>query len=124
MSHQLLHCIGSILLEVRLCGQLRRFKRAFVLPVRVPVHAPPSSSPATALPVTRVHSVRLTGARRACSAAEVKSAGWTRSSADVREWLDSGAAMVGGGAAETALTEALAEAAGMFVLPPHTGRQP
>ena len=49
------------------------------------------------------------------------SAGWTRSTADVREWLDAGAAMAGGGAAETALTDALAEAAGMFALPSHAG---
>ena len=71
-----------------------------------------------------LYLVRLTAAPRAYSAAEVKSAGWTRSAADVREWLDAEAAMVGGGAAETALTEALAEAAGMFVLPPRTGVRP
>ncbi len=52
---------------------------------------------------------------------EVASAGWTRSTADVRERLDAGAAMAGGGAAETALTEALSEAAGMFALPSPAG---
>ena len=49
------------------------------------------------------------------------SAGWTPSAADCRELLDAGAVMAGGGAAETALTEALAEAAGMFAVPSQTG---
>ena len=82
-------------------------------------HAACINSPLS-LPTVGVH-VLMAG--DCCSTVEVASTDWTQSTADVRDWLDAGAAMAGGGAAETALTEALAEAASMFAMPSHAGEQ-